>query len=61
MDTETFVKALNSLNEFDMKGMCGNVTFNPKNHKGSQYLRMYKVDVDKKRLVPASDWMKPEF
>ncbi|MDY7030996.1 MAG: ABC transporter substrate-binding protein [Thermodesulfobacteriota bacterium] len=61
MDAEAFVKALESFQEFDMEDMCGNITFTPENHKGSRYLRMYKVDVREKRLIPISDWMKPEF
>jgi branched-chain amino acid transport system substrate-binding protein len=61
LNTEAFTKALESLSEFDMKNLCGKVTFNSKNHKGSNYLRMYKVDVKEQRLVPVSDWLKPEF
>ncbi|MDY6968946.1 MAG: ABC transporter substrate-binding protein [Spirochaetota bacterium] len=61
INIEAFIKALETLNEFDMKDLCGNVTFTSMNHKGSNYLKMYKVDIKRQRLVSVSDWIKPEF
>ncbi|MDY7033178.1 MAG: ABC transporter substrate-binding protein [Thermodesulfobacteriota bacterium] len=54
---ETFVKALESIKDFDMKGLSGPVTFGPDNRKGSRYIRMYKANVKEGLLTPISDWI----
>ena len=58
LNGETLVNALESLKNYDMKGLCGRVTFGADDHKGSKYIKMYKADVANGWLEPISDWIK---
>ncbi|MEW6614339.1 MAG: ABC transporter substrate-binding protein [Thermodesulfobacteriota bacterium] len=60
IDGEALVTALESIKNFDMRGLCGHVTFGPNDHKGSRYVKMYKANVEEGLLTPISDWMKLE-
>jgi len=60
IDGEALVNALESIKDFDMRGLCGSVTFGPDNHKGSKYVKMYKANVKEGLLTPISDWIKLE-
>ncbi|PIZ18449.1 MAG: hypothetical protein COY50_15270 [Deltaproteobacteria bacterium CG_4_10_14_0_8_um_filter_43_12] len=60
IDGEALVDALEAIKDFDMRGLCGSVTFGPDNHKGSKYVKMYKANVKKGLLTPISDWIKLE-
>ena len=60
IDGEALVDALESIKDFDMRGLCGPVTFGPDNHKGSRYVKMYKANVKEGLLTPISDWIKLE-
>ncbi|MDY7030280.1 MAG: ABC transporter substrate-binding protein [Thermodesulfobacteriota bacterium] len=54
---ERLVDSLETIKNFDMRGLCGPVTFGPDNHKGSRYVKVYKADVDGGLLKPVSDWI----
>jgi branched-chain amino acid transport system substrate-binding protein len=60
IDGEALVDALESIKNFDMRGLCGSVTFGPDDHKGSRYVKMYKANVKEGLLTPISDWIKLE-
>jgi branched-chain amino acid transport system substrate-binding protein len=60
LNSESFVDALESIKNFDRRGLCGPVTFGPDDHKGSRYVRMYKANVEEGLLTPISDWIKLE-
>jgi len=60
IDGEALVDALEAIKDFDMRGLCGSVTFGPDNHKGSKYVKMYKANVKKGLLTHISDWIKLE-
>ena len=56
LNGENLVDSLETIKNFDMRGLCGPVTFGPDNHKGSRYVKVYKADVEKGLLTPISDW-----
>ncbi|KAF0120151.1 MAG: amino acid/amide ABC transporter substrate-binding protein HAAT family [bacterium] len=60
IDGEALVDALESIKDFDMRGLCGRVTFGHDDHKGSRYVKMYKANVKEGLLTPISDWIKLE-
>ncbi|MDY7033295.1 MAG: hypothetical protein SVY10_15485 [Thermodesulfobacteriota bacterium] len=39
--------------------MRGPISYNSKDHSGPDYRRLFRVDVEKKRFVGISDWIKP--
>jgi ABC-type branched-subunit amino acid transport system substrate-binding protein len=48
---ETYVKALESIKDYDMGGMCPNITFGPKRHVSSFSSMVLKADAKEKRFV----------
>jgi len=59
LNGETFVDAMESIKDFDTKGLCGLISFGPENHKGLAFDRIYKADIEKKVMLPITDWRKP--
>ena len=57
---ETYLKGLESMRNFDTQGICGSVTFSPRDHKAIDNNRFYKADMDKKRFVPITGWRVPQ-
>jgi branched-chain amino acid transport system substrate-binding protein len=56
---ETLVKGIESIKDFDTKGLCGLISYGPNRHKGNESCRFYKADIDKSILVPITDWIEP--
>lgn len=59
LNGDSLVDALESLKDFDTKGLCGLITYNPTQHKPNQFSRFYKTDLDKAIFVPITGWLKP--
>ena len=55
---DTFVDALETIKDMDMKGLTGPINYSPKNHKGNGYARLYKADTKKGYFVPVTNWIK---
>jgi len=55
---EKFVAAIESIRNYDTKGLSGPITFGPDKRKGNDYVKIYKVDLEKKRFTPVTDWIK---
>ena len=56
---EGFLSAMEGIENLDMKGLCGPISYSPTNHKGLEYSRFYKADPENGVLVPLGDWRKP--
>jgi branched-chain amino acid transport system substrate-binding protein len=56
---EKLIDAVETLKDFDTGGLCGPVTYTPESHKATDYCKIFKADVKKKRLVAVTDWVKP--
>ena len=59
LNGESMIKALESFNNFDT-GLCPPITYGPNRRKGSDYQKLFKVDVEKGIFVPITDWVRPE-
>ena len=59
LNGDSLVDALESLRDFDTKGLCGLITYSPTQHQPNRFCRFYKTDVDKAIFVPITDWVKP--
>jgi len=59
LNAETFIDALETLDNFDTGGLCGNVTYTSTRHKAGRYGKMYKADIEKEKFVPITDWIEP--
>ena len=59
LNNESLVNALETLKGFDPGDMCSPITFTSSNHKGADYCRIYKADVERGILVPDTGWRKP--
>ncbi|MDY7034189.1 MAG: ABC transporter substrate-binding protein [Thermodesulfobacteriota bacterium] len=56
---ESCVKGLESITNFDTQGLCGPISFSPKDHKAFSSCRLYKADPPTGKLLPISDWRNP--
>ena len=58
LNGETLIQGLEQMNNLDTEGVCGIIDFSPDDHKALEYHRIFKADVEKTMLVPATDWRK---
>jgi len=56
VDGERLVTALESIKDFDMKGLSGPVNFSSSNHKGINSAKVFKADPSSGRFVPVTGW-----
>jgi branched-chain amino acid transport system substrate-binding protein len=56
---EALVESIESIKNFDTRGLCGPITYGPDKHKGNEHCRFYKADIDNAILIPITDWIKP--
>ena len=57
---ETLKKALETFREFDTGGIFPPVTYTDKSHAPAKKVKLFKADVEKKCLVPLTDWRSPK-
>ncbi|RJP60217.1 MAG: hypothetical protein C4549_00925 [Deltaproteobacteria bacterium] len=56
IDGERLVTALESIKDFDMKGLSGPVNFSSSNHKGMNSAKVFKADPGTGKFVPVTGW-----
>ncbi|MDY7034097.1 MAG: ABC transporter substrate-binding protein [Thermodesulfobacteriota bacterium] len=59
LNDETLIDGYEKIRGFDTQGICGFIDFGPKDHKAIDYHRIYKADVENKKLIPITEWRKP--
>lgn len=60
LNTENWVEAMENIRDLDTGGLSGPVSFSPTNHKGFCHSKLYKADPESGRLVPITEWRKPQ-
>ena len=53
------IQAMESIENFDPRGLSGPVTFSSNDRKATEYCRIFKPDLQKGIFVPITDWLKP--
>ena len=61
LNEETLVEGLERITGLDTGGVTGIIDFGPDDHKALEYSRLFKTDVEKKVLVPITDWRKARY
>lgn len=56
---DTCVSMIESIKNFDTKGLCDKVSFSSTNHKGFSSCRLYRADPPSGKLLPITDWRNP--
>jgi len=51
--------ALNQIRDFDTKGITQQLTFSPDRHKGSNAVKLYRINVERKVYEPIGNWVAP--
>ncbi|MBI4768173.1 MAG: ABC transporter substrate-binding protein [Deltaproteobacteria bacterium] len=54
---EKFIKAIESIKNFDTGGVSGPINFGPGQRNGIKTARWYSYDFSKKQLIPVSPWV----
>lgn len=60
LTVDRFTDALETLKDFDCGGMLSPMTYTSKGHNPSEYTKIFKADVEKQILIPATGWVKPK-
>lgn len=58
---EGFIKAMESLSNFNTGGLAGIIDFGPNRHFADTSGRIFKADFVKKTWAPITNWRKPSF
>ena len=53
------IQSMESMKNFDTKGLSGAITFGSGDRKATESCRIYKPDLQKGILIPISDWITP--
>ena len=53
------VEGMESIRDFDSKGICGPISYSPTNHKALDSVRLYKPEPASGKLMPLTDWRRP--
>ncbi|MDY7034006.1 MAG: ABC transporter substrate-binding protein [Thermodesulfobacteriota bacterium] len=58
---ESLVESMESLKDFDTGGLSGPITYGPNRRKATDYVKLYKADIENGLLVPITGWMQPKL
>lgn len=58
LNAEKFVDAMETIRNFDTKGICGFITYTSKSHEGLKYDKIFHADPESGKLIPITDWVK---
>ena len=58
LNGENIVAALEGFKDFET-GLCPPVTYGPNRRKAGDYQKLFRVDLEKERFVPITDWVRP--
>jgi ABC-type branched-subunit amino acid transport system substrate-binding protein len=61
LNSESLVEGIEGMKNFDTGGLTGLITYGPDDHKGGDFTRFLKADVEKGTLIPITEWRKPGF
>jgi len=61
LNSESMVEGIESIREFDTGGLTGLITYGSDDHKGGDFTRFLKADVEKGKLIPMTGWRSPSF
>ncbi|MDY6968193.1 MAG: ABC transporter substrate-binding protein [Spirochaetota bacterium] len=56
---EKLVTALETIKDFDTKGICGLITYTPQMHYGLKFNKLFRADPKSNRLIPITKWKLP--
>ena len=59
LNEDGLIRAIESIKNFDTNGISGLVSYSSDNHKGGEYYRLLKADMEKKVFRPITEWRKP--
>lgn len=60
LNPDSLKAALETFRNYDTGGIFPLVTYTPKSHAPAKKVKLYKADVEKKCLVPLTDWRSPK-
>ena len=60
LNAETFINALETLDNFDTGGLCGPITYTDTSYKGGDTWKIFKADIASGKLIPLTGWRVPK-
>ena len=56
---EACVNGMESIRNYDSKGICSPITYTPTNHKAIDRVKLFKAEPSTGKLIPITGWRKP--
>ena len=56
LNEETYIRALESIKNFDTGGLCGPINYSSTSHKGGNTWKIFKADPDTGKFIPMTGW-----
>ncbi|MDY7030881.1 MAG: ABC transporter substrate-binding protein [Thermodesulfobacteriota bacterium] len=60
LNGEGYITAVESIQNFDTKGLCGPINYSSTSHKGGNTWKMFKTDVDTGKFIPLTEWRRSD-
>jgi len=60
LDREGFIKAMESIKNFDTGGLCGPISYSSTSHKGGSTWKIFKADPASGKFIPLTGWRKSD-
>ena len=60
LSSESLVKSLETIQNFDTGGLCGPISYSKTNHNGGSTWKIFKADPSSGRFMPKTKWRKPK-
>ncbi|MDY6968195.1 MAG: ABC transporter substrate-binding protein [Spirochaetota bacterium] len=62
LSVDKFIKGMESIRNYNTKGICGPITYTSKSHEGLKYDKVFHADPSSGKLIPVTKWRKaPEY
>ncbi|MDY6970020.1 MAG: ABC transporter substrate-binding protein [Spirochaetota bacterium] len=58
INIKKLITSIETIRDYDTKGVVGPITFSPTNHKGLDYCKLYRANPEEGKLVPITGWRK---
>ncbi|MDY6967086.1 MAG: ABC transporter substrate-binding protein [Spirochaetota bacterium] len=59
-DREGFIRAMESIKDFQTDGLSGPISYSSKSHKGGNTWKVFKSDVASGKFIPVTDWRRSD-
>ncbi|MDY7032422.1 MAG: ABC transporter substrate-binding protein [Thermodesulfobacteriota bacterium] len=60
LEREAFIETMEVIKNLDTEGLCGPISYSPKNHKGGNTWKIFKANPETGKFIPLTEWRKSD-